>query len=126
MDPGVVCKSIDGYEKYQRLQGAAQTSDEKLLVYVRPLGFKSEKVDGAYQAHLAADCEVRKREPRPSSSRKRKSTNTNPAPNSPRKIVYLKNAFSIKGLAPGNYDLTMILHDEIAKGRRPVRSSSSR
>ena len=28
----------------------------------------------------------------------------------------MKNAISLKGLPPGDYDLTLILHDEIAKG----------
>ncbi len=39
MTPGIVCRSIDGYEQYKVLPRAEQTSDEKLLVYFRPLGF---------------------------------------------------------------------------------------
>ena len=31
-------------------------------------------------------------------------------------FVYLKIAVSLKGLSPGDYELTIILHDEIAKG----------
>ncbi len=116
MEPGVVCKSIDGFEKYERLVGATQTHDEKLLVYVRPLGFKSEKVDGAFQAHLATDCEVRKRGATAVLFQKKRIYEYKPRAQEPPQSVYLKNAFSIKGLAPGNYDLTLILHDEIAKG----------
>ena len=61
MTPGIVCRSIDGYEDYKILPKAAQTSDEKLLVYFRPLGFQTELVDGAYQAHLVPDFQIRKR-----------------------------------------------------------------
>ena len=38
MTPGIVCRSIDGYEDYELLPEAAQTSEEKLLVYFRPSG----------------------------------------------------------------------------------------
>ena len=31
-------------------------------------------------------------------------------------LLYLRASVSLKGLAPGEYDLTIILHDEIAKG----------
>ena len=36
----------------------------------------------------------------------------------------MKNVISLKGLPPGEYDLTIILHDEIAKGPPATRSSS--
>ena len=37
-----------------------------------------------------------------------------PLPVNPER-VYLKASISLKGLAPGDYDLTIILHDEVAK-----------
>ena len=61
MSPGIVCRSIDGYEQYEALPGAAQTSDEKLLVYVRIHGFKIEHNQGYYRAHLVPDFEIRQR-----------------------------------------------------------------
>ncbi len=61
MEPGVVCKSIDGFENYVPLPGAAQTSDEKLLVYIRALGYRTEIVDGTLEGHLTVDGEVRRR-----------------------------------------------------------------
>ena len=60
MEPGVVCESLVGYEDYKPLRGAAQTAEEKLLVYIRPFGFQTEKVDAGHQAHLTADGEIRK------------------------------------------------------------------
>ena len=116
MEQGVVCKSIDGYEKYEPLRGAAQTNNQKLLVYVRALGFKTEKVDGAYQGHLTTDCEIRKRGAKAVIFQKKNIYEYKPRTDLPSQFIYLKNAFSIKGLAPGNYDLTIILRDQIAQG----------
>jgi hypothetical protein len=98
------------------LPGAAQTSDEKLLVYVRATGFKTEKVDGAYQAHLAPDFEVRKRGAKAVLLQKKKMFEYKPREAQLPYRIYLKNVISLKGLTPGDYDLTIILHDEIAKG----------
>ncbi len=39
-----------------------------------------------------------------------------PTGKEPPRLVYLKTQVSLKGLPPGDYDLTIILHDEIDKG----------
>ena len=31
-------------------------------------------------------------------------------------LIFLRNTISLKGLKPGDYELIIILHDEIAKG----------
>ena len=116
MTPGVVCRSIDGYEQYRVLPKAEQTSDEKLLVYFRPLGFALENVDGAYQAHLYPDFQIRKRGEKSVLLQKMKMYEFKPKSDRPEPRVYMKNVISLKGLPPGDYDLTIILHDEIAKG----------
>jgi len=116
MSPGVVCRSIEGYEDYKRLPGAAQTSDEKLLVYLRPFGYKTELVDGEHQAHLVPDFEIRKRGEKPILRQKKKLFEYKPRGPQPPRLIYLKTVVSLKGLPPGDYDLTIILHDEIAKG----------
>ena len=116
MSPGIVCRWINGYEDYEPLPGAAQTSDEKLLVYLRPLGYMTEMVDGKYQAHLSPDFEIRKRGEKKILLQKRRMYEYKPRTPQPPRLVYLKNVISVKGLAPGDYDLTIILHDEIADG----------
>jgi len=116
MTPGIVCSAIDGYEKYKVLPKAAQTSDEKLLVYFRPLGFQTEMVDGAYQAHLFAGFQIRKRGQKEVLLEKLKMYEYKPRSEQPPRFLYMKNAVSLKGLPPGDYDLTLILRDEIAKG----------
>jgi len=116
MSPGVVCRSIDGYEQYERLLGAAQTSEEKLLVYLRPLGYMTEPVDGEYQAHLAPDFQIRKHGEKAILRQKKKAFEYKPKSRERPRLIYLKNVISLKGLPPGDYDLTIILHDEVAKG----------
>jgi hypothetical protein len=116
MSSGIVCRSIDGYENYEPLEGAAQTADEKLLVYFRPMGYQTEIVDGEYQAHLAPDFQIRKRGQKAILRQKKKAFEYKPRAPQPPRQIYLKSLISLKELPPGDYDLTIILHDEIAKG----------
>ncbi len=116
MSPGIVCRWINGYEDYEPMPGAAQTSDEKLQVYLRPMGYMTEMVDGKYQAHLSPDFEIRKRGEKKILLQKRRMYEYKPRTPQPPRLVYLKNVISVKGLPPGDYDLTLILHDEIAGG----------
>ena len=116
MTPGVVCRSIDGYEDYEVLPKAAQTSDEKLLVYFRPLGYQSEIVDGAYQAHLVPDFQIRKRGEKAILLQKPKMYEYKPRSEQPPQISLHEERDLAQGARAGDYDLTLILHDEIAKG----------
>ena len=61
MTPAVACRSIDGYEQYEILPGAALTAEEKLLVYYRPLDYKTVQKDDFFKAHLTQDGQVRRR-----------------------------------------------------------------
>ena len=113
--PGVVCKSIDGYEHYEPLPDAAQTSDEKLLVYVRVTNFKVERKGGYYRGHLTSGFEIRKRGAKAVLLQKQKGLDYEPKNRQPIGDIYLKNVISLKGLSPGDYDLSLILHDELAE-----------
>jgi hypothetical protein len=116
MTPAIVCRSIDGYEAYERLPGAAQTSEEKLLVYFRPLGYRTELVDGLYQAHLTPDFQIRRRGQKAILRQKERIFEYKPRESWPPENIYMRATISIKGLPPGDYDLTIILHDLMAKG----------
>jgi hypothetical protein len=121
MAPPIVCRSIDGFEDYKPLPGAAQTSDEKLLVYIRPTGYHTEKVEKGYQSHLTADGEVRRRGEKKVLRQKKKLLEYKPVYETPERVIYLKQSVSLKGLEPGDYELTIILHDELAKGATATR-----
>jgi hypothetical protein len=116
MTPGVVCRSITGYEDYEPLPEAAQTAEEKLLVYFRPFGHRIEQVDDFYQAHLVPDFQIRKRGEKAVLRQKLKFYEYKPKSKEPPRSIYMKNVIALKGLPPGDYDLTIILHDELAKG----------
>jgi hypothetical protein len=116
MTAGIVCRSIDGYEDYSILPKAAQTSDEKLLVYFRPLGYQTERDADGYHVHLVPDFQIRKRGQKDVLLQKLKMYEYKLKNAYPPRLLYMKNSISLKGLPPGEYDLTMILHDEIAKG----------
>jgi hypothetical protein len=115
MTPGVVCRSIDGYEDFEELPGAALTSDEKLVLYFRPLGYKIDLASGYYRAHLVQDAQIRKRGQKAVLQQKLKILEYKPKSRTPPLRIYLRNSISLKGLAPGDYDLTVILHDKLAK-----------
>ncbi len=116
MSRAVICSTIDGYEKYKPLPGAAQTSEEKLLVYYRPLYYKTDFVDGYYLAHVSQDNEIRKRGEKKVVRQKKKVVDYAPkTKQQPPQQLYIRNTISLKGLDPGDYELTIILRDELDK-----------
>lgn len=121
MSRAVVCRTIDGYEKYTPLADAAQTSEEKLLVYYRPLRYKIEPVDGMYRAHLSQDNEIRRKGEKRILRQKPRAIVYEPKTKEPPRQLYLKSIISLKGLEPGDYELTIVLHDELDKSAPPTR-----
>ena len=121
MSRAVVCESIDGFENYKALAGAAQTSDEKLLIYYRPLRYKTDYVNGLYRAHLVQDNEIRKRGRKEVVRQKKKVVEYDPKSKDPLGPIFIRNTISLKGLEPGDYDLTVILYDQLDKGAPPSK-----
>jgi hypothetical protein len=114
MSEAVVCRSIEGYEDYEPLPGAALTSEEKLLVYYRPHGYETVLVKGSYQVHFTSDFQIRRRGEKAVLRQKLKMDYTARS-RQPPQLIFLRNTIDLKGLKPGEYDLTIILHDQIAK-----------
>jgi hypothetical protein len=121
MSRAVVCRTIDGYEQYTPLPGAAQTSEEKLLIYYRPLRYRIDFVDDCYTAHLVQDNEIRKKGKKEIVRQKKKLVNFEVKQRQPPGPFYIRNMISLKGLDPGDYELTIILHDELDKGSPPSK-----
>lgn len=115
MAPAIACRSIDGYEDYEPLPDASQTSEEKLLVYYRPLHFKLERKGAAYHGHFTQDAQIRRSGEKQVLQRKEKILEYDFKTDQPQPQVYLRNTISLKGLKPGEYDLEIILHDELAE-----------
>ncbi len=117
MSEAIVCRSIEGYEDYEPLPGAAMTADEKLLIYYRPLNYRSTLNQGWYQAHFTQDGEIRRRGAKKFIRQKLKVLDyTTPKTERPPELIYLRNTISLKGLEPGDYDFVITLRDEVAKG----------
>jgi hypothetical protein len=116
MSEAVVCRSIDGFEAYEPLRDAAQTSDEKLLVYYRPFGYKTTFVKDSYQAHLTQDAEIRPRGQKVVLRQKKRLLDYTAKSPQPPELIYMRNTISLKGLKPGEYDLNIILRDELGGG----------
>jgi hypothetical protein len=118
MSEAIVCDTIDGYEDYKPLPGAALTSDEKLLIYYRPSNYRSSLIDGYYYAHFTQDTQVRKRGAKKYLWQKLKMLDyTTPKRELPPTQIYLRNTIALKGLEPGEYEIVIILHDEMNEGR---------
>ena len=99
------------------------TADEKLLIYYRPLNYRSSLNKGQYQAHLSQDGEIRKRGAKKFVRQKLKVLDyTTPKMDRPPELIYLRNTVSLKGLEPGEYDFVITLRDEIAQGA-PIRQT---
>jgi hypothetical protein len=123
MTPAVACRSIDGYERYEPLPDAALTSDEKLLVYYRPLDYRVEQKRANYHIHLVQDGQIRRRGEDAVLLFKAKLLDydwTSPQPPNP---VYLRNTVSLKGLPPGAYEFDIILHDKLAPDAPAARQT---
>ena len=116
MSPAIACKSIEGYEDFEPLPDAALTSDEKLLVYYRPTGFRTEPVGDKFRAHLVQDAQIRRRGQKVVLKRRMKLLEYEVKSDIPPDLIYLRNTISLKGLKPGHYELDIILHDKIGGG----------
>jgi hypothetical protein len=116
VDP-VVCRDIKGYEDYEELPDAELTSDEKLLIYYRPEGFKVVQRGDKFVAHLTQVGQVRPLGEKKILLRKSKLLDYEAESDEPPEQIYIRNTFSLKGLPPGEYEFDMILTDANAKAQ---------
>jgi hypothetical protein len=122
MSPAVACEKIEGYERYVPREEAALTKDEKLLVYYRPLNYKVERYKTQYRAHLTQDIRVRKRGEKAVLWKKDKMVDYQARLPDPSAPLCMQNTIALKALSPGEYDLDIVLHDQLAKGATAVQT----
>ena len=115
MSPPVACASISGYGDFEPLPGAALTSDEKLQVYYRPLGYRVERMGAFYVIHLTQDAQIRRKGDKQVLQRKEKIVEYEFKSKDVPSPVFMRNTISMKGLKPGEYSLDIILHDELGE-----------
>lgn len=116
MTPAVVCETITGYKDYVELEEPSRARDEKLLLYYEPTEYAYKKVGNVYQAHLTQDVKLRKHGDKKVIWQKNDILKYEPKSKSPPGFIYLSNTIALKPYEPGEYDLEIILHDQIGKG----------
>jgi hypothetical protein len=117
----VVCADIRGFEDFRPLPDAALTSEEKLLVYYRPLNYRTDHNGSTYHIHLVQDGQIRRRGENSVLNSKSGMLDYDWKSKEPDKPVYMRNTYSLKGLQPGEYDFDIILHDRLAPGEPTTR-----
>ncbi|WP_406695363.1 hypothetical protein V5E97_30500 [Singulisphaera sp. Ch08] len=126
MTSPVACRSIEGFEDFERLPGAALTADEKLLIYYHPLNYRIVKTGNSNHIHLTQAGQIRRRGEKAVLLRKENLLDFELKVDFPPNPIYLKNIVSLKGLKPGEYDYDLILRDkhaptQLAKDTLPFR-----
>jgi hypothetical protein len=127
MSKAVVCKKIEGYEKYVELPDASLTSEDKLNVYFRPLNFRVDPVEKPapgrrFKARFSEDCRIRRKGEKTPVMKKDKLLEYDPFFEVSDERLYLINNISLKGLAAGEYELDIVLHDVLEEGATATQS----
>lgn len=122
MTRAIACRTIQGYDRYQRLPGAALTRDDKLLVYYKPFNFFIEPGDGTYRAHLAQEARIRRHDEKAVLWSKPDLVDYLVEQAEPPTSLYIANTIAIKDLTPGDYDLDIVLRD-LLSGGPPARQT---
>jgi hypothetical protein len=123
MSPAVACLSIDGQGQYEPLPDAALTSDEKLLVFYRPLNFRVQQNGSSYRFHLVQDGRVRPLGSPVALQTKLKMIDEDWKGKEPPSNRYMRSQVSLKGLPPGEYEFEITLHDLLAPGKPAARQT---
>jgi hypothetical protein len=119
----VVCSEVKGYEDFEPLPDAALTSEEKLLVYYRPLHYLTDRTGSSNHIHLVQDGQIRRKGEKGILLTKSKMIDYDWKSQEQDNPVYMRSTYSLKGLKPGEYEFDIILHDLLAPGEPTVRQS---
>jgi hypothetical protein len=119
----VVCSDVKGYEDFQPLADPALTSEEKLLVYYRPLHYRSDQTGSTHHIHLVQDGQIRRRGEKAVLLAKARMIDYDWKSQKPDNPIYMRSTFSLKGLTPGEYEFEIILHDRLAPGEPTARQT---
>lgn len=122
----VVCRQINGYEDYEALAVAELSPDDKLLLYFRPLHYKSRRVGDHFEAHFTQDAKVRRVGQKAPVWSKTNLMDFTAKHESLPEYVFLRNAISLKGYKPGAYELEMTVHDRVGMGSPVIKTVAFR
>ena len=121
MSRAVVCKRVEGYEKFVELPDASLTSEDKLNIYFRPLHFRVDPVakpgpGRRFRASFSEDCRLRRAGEKVPFQKKDKLVEFESTFEQADQLLYMVSNLSLKGLSPGEYELDVVLHDVLEEG----------
>jgi hypothetical protein len=122
MTKPVLCLKVHGFASFEPLPDATLTADDKMMVYYEPSGYKIEKTKDGYRASFAQDGRIRKKGSKDAIWKKEKMIEYEPKSMTPPYRIFMRSDLSIKGLPPGDYELDLVLHDQLAKDASTTRT----
>jgi hypothetical protein len=122
MSKPIVCAKIHAFADVEPLPDATLTPDDKLTVYYQPSGYTIEKTRDGFRALFAQDGRIRKKGSKDALWQKAPMFEYEAKDTAPPHQIYMRSDFALKGLAPGDYELDLTLHDRLAKGAKVVRT----
>ena len=91
-------------------------------MYYRPLNYKVVSRGDEYIAHFTQDGQIRRKGEKEVLLRKKNMMDYEAKNTMPPDQIFIKNSFSLKGLAPGEYEYDIILRDENDPGSTVTQS----
>jgi hypothetical protein len=122
MTKPVLCLKVHGFASFEPLPAATLTADDKMMVYYEPSGYKIERTKDGYRASFAQDGRIRKKGSKDPIWKKEKMIEYEPKSMTPPYRIFMRSDLSIKGLPPGDYELDLVLHDQLAKDASATRT----
>ncbi len=122
MSKPVAVTKIHGYASFEPLPDATLTADDKLMVYYEPTGYVIEKTKDGFRALLAQDGKLRKKGRKEALWQKTPMFEFEAKDATQPYRLYMRTDLAIKGLAPGEYELDLTVHDKLAKGSGTTRT----
>lgn len=111
----VVCKTINGFRDYVKLEPPELTTFDKLLVYVEPQGFSTKPDDEKLRAELVQGAKLRAKGSKKIIFEREELFKYDPVIESSGQQIYLGATIGFKNLKPGEYLLDLTTIDRAAK-----------
>ncbi len=124
MSKAIACTRIAGLDEVTPLPDASLTSEDKLRVYFKPLGYKVEPFKKGFRARFTEDGRVRRKGEKTPLSKEDKLLDHEAVFDEPYYQVYLVNTIGLKNLPPGEYEFDIILHDGLDEGATATQTLS--
>lgn len=111
-NPTFVARKASGYGIFDARPSNVFKQDEKMLVYVEPVGYEWSSADGIFRSNLSADVQIKSADGKVLGGQEAFGR-FNLASRTQNTEYFINLTYSFTGLAPGEYLVGTILHDKI-------------